>query len=69
MSFWSAVVLIVAIGTVGEIYRSRFKTGSKAFERPIGELSKRIDLLEERMANLETIVLEREKEDRFNDLT
>jgi len=68
MSFWSAVVLIVAIVTIGEIYRVRFGTGLKAFSKPIENINNRINRLEERMANLETIVLEKEKEYRFNGL-
>jgi len=69
MGFWTAIVAIVAIGTVSEMYRSRLKTGSKAIEEYLKQLTERMARIEERMANLETIVLEREKEREFDGLS
>ena len=68
MSFWTAIVVIVAIGTVSEIYRSRLKANSLKTEESYKKLTQRMVGLEERMANLETIVLEREKTRKFSEL-
>ena len=68
MSFWTAVVLIVAIGAVSAVYRARIKAGSDKFEELIDSLSERVDRMEERMANLETIILEKEKAGKFENL-
>ncbi len=68
MSFWTAIVIIVAIGTVSEIYRSRLKANAEKAEDAFQKLTQRMASLEERMANLETIVLEQEKRRKFSDL-
>ena len=68
MSFWTAVVIIVAIGTLSEIYRSRLKANAAKTEESYQKLIQRMVGLEERMANLETIVLEKEKISKFSDL-
>jgi len=65
MGFWTAVVLIVAIGTVSEMYSVRFKKSAKQSKSLIDELSVRLATMEERMANIETIVLEKEKDRDF----
>ena len=68
MSFWTAAVIIVAITTFGAIYRARMKTDARKSNEISETLLQRIDRLEERMANLETIVLEKEKAKQFSDL-
>jgi hypothetical protein len=68
MSFWTAAVIIVAITTFGAIYRARMKTNAHKSNEVSETLLQRIDRLEERMANLETIVLEKEKAKQFADL-
>lgn len=68
MGFWTAIVIIVAIGTFSELYRVRVKSSSKGLERHLERLTQRMVALEERMANIETIVLEREKERKFDGL-
>ena len=68
MSFWTAAVIIVAIVTFGGIYSSRTKTGPKITNESFHDLLGRLDRLEERMANLETLVLEKEKAKQFSDL-
>lgn len=68
MSFWTAIVIIVAIGTVSEIYRARFKANAEKSEASIQEIAKRMASIEERMANIETIVLEQEKSRKFSEL-
>ncbi len=68
MGFWTAIVIIVAIGTFSEVYRVRLKAGSKEIEKLLEQLTQRMTRIEERMANLETIVLEKEKERKFDGL-
>jgi hypothetical protein len=62
------VVLIVAIGTASEIYRARLRANVEKSEGFFQELARRIARLEERMANIETIVLEKERAQKFSDL-
>ena len=68
MNLWTMIVLIVAIGTASEIYRARLRANAEKSEGFFHDLSRRIARLEERMANIETIVLEREKAKKFSDL-
>ena len=68
MNFWTAAVIIAAIVTFGGVYRSRMKAGTKATDESLHDLLRRLDRLEERMANLETLVLEKEKAKQFSDL-
>ncbi len=69
MSFWTAIVIIVAIGSFAEVYRARLKTGAREVEKLLESLTERMARIEERMANLETIVLEKEKERKFEGLS
>ena len=68
MSFWTAAVIIVAITTFGTLYRARIKARAHQSGETSDSLLQRIESLEERMANLETIVLEKEKAKQFSDL-
>lgn len=75
MGLWTAVVIIVGISvacaTISEIYRERIRRGSLSSkqEAHMDEISDRMARLEERMANLETIVLEHEKRSKYDVLT
>ena len=69
MSFWTAIVIIVGIGSFAELYRARLKAGSKDLETLLDDLTKRMARIAESMANLETIVLEKEKERKFEGLS
>ncbi len=68
MSFWTAVVAIVALGVISEMYRSRLKTSSEENEKTAKALEQRMTEIEKRMANLETIVLKRENEQKWDAL-
>ncbi len=68
MSFWTAAVIIVAITTFGTLYRARIKANTHQSSENTEALLQRIERLEERMANLETLVLEKEKAKPFSDL-
>ena len=70
MSFWTAIVIIVAIGVVNEMYKARVKHGARSpKDNRLFELqSQRIERLEERINNLETLILEQEKLRKFDNL-
>jgi hypothetical protein len=68
MDVFTMIVLIVAIGTISEIYRARISADVKESKKYFENLSQRIARLEDRMANLETIVLEKERTKKFSDL-
>lgn len=68
MSFWTAIVIIVALGVISEMYRVRLKSGSKKLLESNRELRERVSRLEERMASVETILIEQEKKRPFADL-
>ena len=68
MNLWTMIVLVTAIGIVGEMYKHRISANREESKKVFDELTKRVARLEERMANIETIVLEKAREKRFSDL-
>ncbi len=68
MDFWTAIVIIVAIGTFSEMVQARMKKGNKELEKDMSRIGERLTGVEDRMANLETIVLERERHRAFSKL-
>ena len=68
MNTMTAVVLIVAIATFGGLYRARLKANSQKTDKGFEDISSRVSRLEDRIANLETLVLEKEKSKQFSDL-
>ena len=68
MNTMTAVVLIVAIATFGGLYRARLKVNSQKTDKDFEDLSRRVSRLEDRIANLETLILEKEKSKQFSDL-
>jgi len=68
MSFWTAAVIIAAIIAAGRVFRSRHLHDPTRSDKEFENISQRMGKLEDRMANIETIVLDREKEKKFTDL-
>jgi hypothetical protein len=68
MNIWTMIVLVTAIGIIGEVYKHRISVNRKDSEAFHNDAIKRIARLEDRMANIETIVLERAREERFSGL-
>lgn len=66
MDLWTMIVLIVAISVIKDIIKSRNMEKRYEPERPAEDYSLVIEMLKDRVANLETIVLERDRERRFN---
>ena len=68
MNMWTGIVLIVAIGVASEMYRNWLKSQTKVADKIKKEIEDRMTKIEARMANLETIVLEKEKASKFDSL-
>ncbi|MBA3030506.1 MAG: hypothetical protein FP816_17075 [Desulfobacteraceae bacterium] len=68
MSFWTAIVIIVTIGCVTEMFKTRLRARDWHTSNIAGEMEKRLERLELRMSNIETIILDKEKADRFDNL-
>ena len=69
MNIWTAIVIIVVVGAVSRILiaawiKNRHHQTLTAAE----DLEAKLERLEQRMANIETIILDREKADRFSQL-
>ncbi len=70
MSFWTAIVIIVAIGVGSEMYKARVKHAARSpINNRLFELqSQRVERIEKRINNLETLILEQEKLRKFDNL-
>lgn len=70
MNIWSAAVAIVAIVFIfgGRIIKYQHMHRSSGSEEDLNDISHRMSRLEDRMANIETIVLDKEKEKKFEEL-
>ncbi len=68
MSFWTAVVIIVAISALSQIFRTRLKATEEKSEASTNNLVQRVTRLEDRIANLETIVVDKERAEKFSAL-
>ena len=68
MSFWTAAVIIVAIGAMSQIFKARLKATVDKSEASLNNLEQRVARLEDRIENLETIVVEKERDQRFAEL-
>lgn len=69
MGVFEMIVIIVVVGVIGDMYQARQKTRVKIEGQTgaIEEVASRLEKIERRLGNLEEIVLEREKEDRFQE--
>lgn len=68
MNMWTAGAVIVAVIFICETYRTYLKTKAKDMDKTKKEIEDRMTKIEARMANLETIVLEKEKASKFDSL-
>lgn len=64
---WTAIVCIVAIATLSEMYKARLKTLRNQTDGSIDQVMNRLDQIEDRLGNLETIVLEKDRGRRFDE--
>jgi cell division protein ZapA (FtsZ GTPase activity inhibitor) len=68
MDIWTMIVLIVAISVISDLIKSRNNNNESESIKSDENISQHIGPLEERVANLETIILEKERVDRFAEL-
>ena len=68
MDIWTMVVLLVLIGVLSDIYKSRYKKDADEPEESPKNDSELLSKLKDRMANLETIILEKERNKKFAEL-
>ena len=62
------IVLIVAIGALSKTFRHRAQSSTHEADDTLDYLKRHIQRLESRMTNVETIVIDDEKEKRFTEL-
>ena len=68
MDFWTMIVLIVTIGAISDIIKSKKNNDTEKAKKHNEDESQIIARLKERVANLETIILEKERNKRFTEL-
>ncbi|MCK5155016.1 MAG: hypothetical protein KAQ69_01205 [Spirochaetales bacterium] len=71
MSFWLAIVIIVSVGSITEVLRQYFKRkerGSDISEQKLQELMRVLGKHEDRLSNLETVILEIDKDKKYDNL-
>ena len=62
------VIIIVAMHIIGELIKERVKSKAVEGDGKYDDYDLRLKKLEERIANIETIVLEKEREKKFSSL-
>ena len=62
------VVVIVAIGAISQIFKTRLKATVEKSEASFKNLAQRVARLEDRIGNLETIVVEKERIQKFSEM-
>jgi hypothetical protein len=65
MNIWTMIVLIVAICVISDIIKSKNNNDLNESEKSNENLSKLLGNLKNRIENLETIILEKERTKRF----
>ena len=68
MDIWTMIVLIVTISVISDIVKTKNNNNVDESIESNEDLSQQIGPLEDRVANLETIILEKERVDRFAEL-
>ena len=71
MNLWTAIAVIVLAGSAVEAYRVHAKRSDgagSAFKEEIKRLAEQVRRQEERLANLETIILDLHRDQPFQDL-
>lgn len=68
MNLWTMIVSIVAICAISDIIKSRNNNYLNELKKPNKDLLKLLEPLKNRIENLETIVLEKERTRRFEEI-
>ena len=65
MDIWTMIVLIATISLISDIVKTKNNNNAGESTKSDENISQHISPLEDRVANLETIILEKERVDRF----
>ena len=68
MNIFTMIVIIVAIVACNKSYRYRMRATAEETGKTVDYLMQYIDQMESRIANLETIIIEKDREKRFANL-
>ena len=68
MNLWTAIIIILLILIGAAVYGGRLSASAEKSQVFMKRFDQRIARLEERIANLETIVLEKEKAKKYENL-
>lgn len=71
MDFWAAIVIIVIVGSLsGTVsqYLKRREHGAESAKKMVQEIQVQLDKQNERILNLETVILDLEKEKKYQNL-
>ncbi len=71
MDFWTAIVIIVVVASLTETIRQYLKKrekGTAVSERKLEELQAQITKQDQRIENLETVILDLEHEKKYREL-
>lgn len=68
MGFWEVILVLGVLAIVSEMYRARLKTRERVKQQgtQMDTLDARLEKMEARIANLETLVLEGQKHQEFD---
>jgi len=69
MGMWDMIAIVVGLGVVSEMYSARLKAKTRWREQGeyVEGLADRLAKIERRLANLETLVVDREKHAAFEE--
>jgi hypothetical protein len=67
MDFWLVVIIVASLVTTSKVFQEwiRSRTGNAEYDEKIHRLSDRLAQIEERLGNVETLVVEKEKYEKF----
>jgi len=68
MGFWTAVIVIVAIVMAADLIRQYQQKSVDRYQQQLADLSEKVERMEARMAVVEKLLIEQEKQRPFDQL-
>jgi len=69
MNLWTFICIVAVAGIIGECYKHKVSKEKKTEKNSrMDDLEKRLDSIEHRTSDLETLVVDREKERKYDNL-
>jgi Skp family chaperone for outer membrane proteins len=67
MEVWLVIIIVVSVVTTGRVLSEwiRSKEGNTDYDEKFNRLNDRLAQIEDRLGNMETLVVEREKYEKF----